>query len=924
MVSLSVDADESVYNDILVKVKNNVLGSLTFTNGSPVRQAKLINRFQAKAKLPLLIGQETEWTLSTIDSLLNFPSPLLLGAIRNDSLLYALGAEIARQMKLLGLHINFASLHDHQSKTPNQIIDYHTLGENNLRVANKASALVRGMRDNEILTCIKYFTLKGVTITDVQKGWPVISPRIDSIKMYPFQKLIDQDVSGIISASAEVPLLLYQPVNLAKKNNYNATVLSSLFVGDWLKKEMNFKGLSYADVRSTKSIAEKFKEGDAEMFTFQTGNDVLMNPYDISAAIRRIKKLIRKDERYQNQLNTSVRKILAAKFDAGLWKKQVVPTDNLLARLNTIESQLLNQKLLQATATVLQNKNKTLPIRILENKKFAYITTEGSEPTDAFYNALTRYVNIDFHDLANQTDVVQFTKELSEHAVIIVGIFPQTSPASIERLTGIFKNLPPTSEVILSDFGNELFLSTMSQFPTVLTGYMPTKQMKQIVAEVIFGGFKADGILPFTALALREGTSTVTEKINRLVYGFPEEAGMDSRVLSKIDSIAKQAIKKLATPGCQVLVARNGKVVYNKSFGFQTYENQSAVTDHTLYDLASLTKVSATLQAVMFMHEKGLIDINKKVSVYLPELKESNKKDITIIEMLTHQAGLVPFIPLWPQTMKDSIFLPHYYSRSRSASYPLQVASGLYTLPVMQDSIWSWIIKSKMGEKPPRTPYPYRYSDLGFMILQKLAERILNQPLNDFLQQNFYDPLGAQTTGFNPLEHFSKHTIAPTEQDNIYRKSLVVGTVHDERAAMMGGVSGHAGLFSNANDLAKLAQMLLQDGQYGGYQYYKPETVKLFSTKTFEKSRRGLGWDKPIQSDWSSPTSLMASPKTFGHTGFTGTCLWVDPEFNLIYIFLSNRVFPDRNNKLLNTNIRTRIQDVIYQSIFINCDSTVP
>jgi CubicO group peptidase (beta-lactamase class C family) len=320
----------------------------------------------------------------------------------------------------------------------------------------------------------------------------------------------------------------------------------------------------------------------------------------------------------------------------------------------------------------------------------------------------------------------------------------------------------------------------------------------------------------------------------------------------------------------------------------------------------------------MFMHEKGLIDIHKKVSVYLPELKRSNKKDMTIIELLTHQAGLAPFIPLWPQTVKDTTFLPQYYSHTRTAAYPLQVAPKLYTSYVMRDSIWSWVIQSKLNEKPPRTPYPYKYSDLSFMILQKLAERILNQPLEDFLHQNFYEPLGAYTTGFNPLERFPVQHIAPTENDKIYRRAMVAGTVHDERAAMMGGVSGHAGLFSTANDLAKLGQMLLQEGQYGGYQYYKPETVRLFADRTF-KGRRGLGWDKPIQSDWSSPTSLSASPRTYGHTGFTGTCMWVDPEFDLVFVFLSNRVYPDRSSKLNSSNIRPRIQDVIYQAIFQYC-----
>ncbi len=252
------------------------------------------------------------------------------------------------------------------------------------------------------------------------------------------------------------------------------------------------------------------------------------------------------------------------------------------------------------------------------------------------------------------------------------------------------------------------------------------------------------------------------------------------------------------------------------------------------------------------------------------------------------------------------------------------VAESLYASTSMKDSLWNWIVNAKIREKPARTPYDYRYSDMGFYILQHLAEKMLNQPLEDFLQQNLYEPLGAFTTGYLPLQRFPVGQIAPTEKDQLFRKKLLVGTVHDQGAAMYGGIAGHAGLFSNANDLAKLGQMLLQGGNYGGYQFYKPETVQYFTQKQFDSSRRGLGWDKPVQSDWNSPTSLYASPRTFGHTGFTGTCIWVDPEFNLVYIFLSNRVHPSMtNNKLLNANIRSRIQDVVYQSIFKYCNQNL-
>jgi CubicO group peptidase (beta-lactamase class C family) len=484
--------------------------------------------------------------------------------------------------------------------------------------------------------------------------------------------------------------------------------------------------------------------------------------------------------------------------------------------------------------------------------------------------------------------------------------------------------LSASHQVIVCDFGYPGLIDLAEHFSAFITAYSYSPEMLKLVPQVIFGALPAKGQLPFTVSAnIKEGAGIETSFLKRFAYTVPEDAQMDGETLVGIETIANEAISTGATPGCHVLVARNGKVIYERSFGYLTYENKTPVTDETIYDLASVTKVSATLQAVMFLYEKGMIDINKKASSYLPELKRSNKSDFTLKDILTHQAGLWPFLPFWSQTIKDNQFIPEFYSKTRSDRYPLMVADSLYSPLSIRDSLWTWIIKSKVREKAARTPFDYRYSDMGFYILQHLAEKLLNQPIEDFIQQNLYEPLGASTTGYLPLQRFLFTQIAPTENDKLFRKSLLIGNVHDQGAAMLGGVAGHAGLFSNANDLAKLGQMLLQEGIYGGIQYYKPETVRTFTQKQFVTSHRGLGWDRPTGAPNGS-TSLNASQKTFGHTGFTGTCIWVDPEFNLVYVFLSNRVHPDMtNNKLINTNVRPRIHDVIYQSIFKYCQKHI-
>lgn len=508
--------------------------------------------------------------------------------------------------------------------------------------------------------------------------------------------------------------------------------------------------------------------------------------------------------------------------------------------------------------------------------------------------------------------------DLRAHDVVLVAVFPGTSGKALQNLMGVLQQADH-QQVLITDFGCKMFEQYAAKFPAVITGYSDEKDIVGMIPQVIFGAYPANGVTAVGYGDMPPGTGIRTRDLQRLAYSFPEDAGIDSETLNKISNIAQEAISSGSTPGCYVLVAKDGKVIYDNAFGHLTYEQKDPVTDETIYDLASLTKVAATLQAVMFMEERGLVDIYKKLSVYLPELRGTNKKDITIIDALTHQAGLAPFVPLWPLTLEGPALKPMYYSSQQNLSYPLQIGPTLFGSPILKDSVWSWIADSKMLEKPVRTPYTYRYSDLGFMMFKQLAERGLNQPLEEFLQQNFYEPLGAYSLGYTPLSRFPADMIAPTERDTLFRGSLLIGTVHDERAAMLGGVSGHAGLFGTANDLSKLAQMLLQEGSYGGLQYYKSETVRRFTSRQFASSRRGLGWDKPVPGEWNSPTSRFASPKTFGHTGFTGTCLWIDPEFNLVYIFLSNRVFPDRSDKLIQTNIRSRIQEVIYEAIFNYC-----
>lgn len=918
MVAIPARIDEEGISKIESQIKSKEIGSVVFDSLGPVQQGKFTNRFQAISEVPLLIAQDAPIGLGQRrDSTVHLPDPYVIGAARSDSMAYLVGKEIARKMKLLGAHMNISSFADIVTSYHDSLSRY-SFGQDRRRVASKAIAFMRGLEDNGALAVVKNFTISGATITGIENDLPVFSASVDTVKTFAFYKLLQENISGLMSTSSSFPMF-YGDKDLVRKNNFDAATLSLMFTGKWLKKTSGYNGLSVVALHNKKETDEKNK-GDDEVLAFQAENELIIARDDIGPAIRKIKRLIKKDEYYELVLSRSVRKVLTAKYDAGLWQKPFVVTDNLVAKLNSPNAKIASQKLYEAAVTVVQDKQGVLPISTLENKHFLYLNTTSKESGE-LYEYLSKYVHTGYAILGDDIKVNTFVDSLREGHTIVIGIFPETPASVLKKVLALVQRSVPTHEVILCDFGNDSFIESKLPDATIITGYLPVSESLRAVPQIIFGGLKADGLLPYTrSTQAIAGIGIQTKALQRLTYSIPEDAAMDSKTLKKIEAIVNEAISIRATPGCQILVARNGKVIYDKSFGRLTYEGQDSVTSDNIYDLASLTKVSATLQTVMFMYEKGLIDLNKKLSYYLPELKHTNKKDITLVEMLTHQAGLAPFIPMWTETVKDNVFLPQYYSRVQSESYPLQVSPDLYAAPVIRDSVWVWIGESKLQTKPPRTPYSYQYSDLGFLLFQRLAEKIFNQPIDEFLSQNLYEPLGAYTTGFTPLKRFPAQQIAPTEDDKIYRKTHIAGTVHDERAAMMGGVAGHAGLFSNSTDLAKLGQMLLQKGTYGGYQYYKPETVELFTAKQFDHSRRGLGWDKPIQSEWNSPTSLKASPKTFGHTGFTGTCIWVDPEFNLVYIFLSNRVYPDRSGKLITSNIRSRIQDVVYESIFEYCN----
>lgn len=914
MIPLDGSGDQNDIEKTLNAIRKNRIGGVVVSGGGPVRMARTINALQSENEVPVLVGMNAEQGAgAVIDSVLKFPDPIALGAVRDDSLSWFLGEQVGKQLNLLGVHINFAPTADLSTSFINPELFVDSYGENKDRVTKKIVTYQAGLRQQGVICIAKYYPDNGIRVTDFRKGEPLVQSSTDPSRLYPLQIMIDHHLAGVVTAYEHEVIFPTKKRRFADRKKVLSDALPTLYSGTYLRQQVNLKGLVFSFIPDIRELNKKYKAGDAEVFAFQAGNDVLLFPQNINATIRKMRRAIRKNKSLEKQLDESVRKILALKYDAGLNTKKLLETTNLTTRLNNINSTVLRNTLIERSITVVRDDQGDVPVKELD-RSFASLAIGGSNES-VLTDYLSEYVPVARYIMKSDTSGLFLT--LQKHDVIIAAIYPDGDSLAVSY-KHILERLSTRKKVIAVLFDSPARLSQLEQLPIIVQAYGPDDDVQKIVAQIIFGARTASGMLPVSVTnTLKEGSGIQTTSLARLGYDLPEMAGMNPELLNNVTHIANSAIAQKAIPGCQVIIARKGKIVYDGNFGWQTYDQKNPITRNSIYDLASVTKVTATLQVSMFLYERGMLDIYKKASYYLPELDSTNKKDLIVKDILTHQAGLIPFIPFWVQTVKDSVLLPEYYSHERSEAYPLQIAPSLFGIKSLPDSLWKWSINSRLREKPVRTPYNYIYSDIGLYIMHHINEKLINQPQQDFLRQNLYDPLGAETMGYLPLERFDASRIVPTENDKLFRRELLVGTVHDEGAAMLGGLAGHAGNFSNATDLLKLGQMLLQKGYYGGSRYYKPETIDYFTAKQFDTSRRGLGWDKPVQSDWASPTSVLASPRTFGHTGFTGTCIWIDPEFDLVFVFLSNRVYPTRNNnKLSSLNIRSRMQDVIYQSIF--------
>ncbi len=913
MVAAYSNKDTVHFKGIDKLIQESKIGGLIFFQGGPVRQVKLSNRFQSKSKIPLFIGSDAEWGLSMrLDSTYRYPWNMTLGAIQDMKLLEKVGLQMGKQSKRLGLQFNFAPVLDINTNPRNPIIGFRSFGEDKFKVTERAIALMKGVQSQGIFSTGKHFPGHGDTETDSHKGLPTINfskERLMDVEFYPYKKMFHEGLSSVMVAHLNVPSLESRP-NYPSSISYNV-------VTDILQKELGFKGLVFTDALNMKSVSNFKLPSEINFEAFMAGNDVLLFPEDVPLAIEKFKLAYSANLFSDERLAFSVKKILKFKYKAGLNSYKPIATENLYNDLNSSENDALQYELYENAVTVLKNTAAVLPIKNLDKQKIAYVKI-GDDSNDAFVSTLKKYADV---TVVADTNLDSLQVKLQAFTTVIIGYHKSDVAFRNDDLKSneLFKInfLAKNNNVILDVFAKPyslLPITNFDDFEGLVVSYQNSTIAQIVSAELIFGAIESKGKLPVsinTSFKVNDGLAT--EKLNRLGFTTPENVGMNAEILSKIDAIANKAINGKMTPGIQVLVARKGKVIYQKSFGHHTYDKTIKVQDSDIYDVASLTKILATLPNVMLQYDQQKINLETTLGTMSPIFKDSNKANINFKDLLSHYAGLAAGIPFYKATMDKSKFPSEVYFRKTSEEqFSKRMTDSLFIRNDFSDTIMKMIVKSKLSLKKE-----YKYSDLTFMILKDYLEKTTGKTLDILIQENFYRSLGMNNSSFNPLGKFDKNRIPPTETDTYFRHQLLQGYVNDLSAALEGGVSGHAGVFSNAMDVAKIMELYLQKGNYGNQQYFSEKTFEDFNTCYFcaAGNRRGVGFDKP-QLGAEGPTCGCASMTSFGHTGYTGTMAWADPETQIVYVFLSNRTFPIAGeNRLSKENIREDIQKVIYEAI---------
>lgn len=924
-VRAHIDKDTAYENTVERLIQRHKVGGVCFFNvlhsGTVEKQAMLTNRYQAAgARVPLFVSLDAEWGLGMRlkETTISYPRQMMLGAVQDNRLLYDMGREIARQCLRAGVNVSYSPVADVNNNAANPVINDRSFGEDRYNVAAKCYQYMMGLQDGGVLASAKHFPGHGDTNTDSHHDIPMIPynrNRIDSLELFPFRILAQYGIGSVMVGHLQVPAL--------DNREHRPSSLSRPTISGLLREEMGFEGLIFTDAMEMRGVTKYYKPGEADVEALRAGVDMLLLPGDVDAALSAIRQAVADSTLDRKQLEASVKRILRAKYRLGLTKPQQVELKNLRRDLNMPSSIDLKRQLVAAALTLVRDRTDFVGFDDLEKFKFATLALGDTNRTVFQKNcalyAPMRHFNAGKMFTPEQEQ--QLLDSLGRYDVTFVSLHNMRSYAAdnfglTDTQINFIRRLCEVTTVSLTVFGNPYCLRYFDHVPILLEAYNEDANTQELAAQALFGANDLKGTLPVTVCGAAQYGQGVQKHWPqpRLGYALPESVGMNSDTLQLLDSLMRIVIGAGAAPGAQILVAKNNKIVWHKAYGRHTYEAQSPVVRlDDLFDLASVTKVAATTISAMRLKDEGKLSLDSAIQTYLPELRNSNKKELTLREIMAHHAALQAWIPFYQQTLTpEKLPAPNVYNSMASADFNVPVGPELYMTHAWVDSVWNQIFVSNL--RPNKS---YKYSDLGLYLTARSVKNLSKMPVDIFAEHWYYKPLGMSTTMYNPWQRGLALRCAPTEEDRYFRQRRVQGYVHDMGAAMLGGVSGHAGLFSSANDLAKLFQMLLNGGSYFGRRYLNPETVKEFTTRYPLSTRRGIGFDlKELDARESQNMSELAGPNTFGHLGFTGTCVWADPDQDLIFVFLSNRTYPTMdNNKMGNENYRPKLQSIVYRAL---------
>lgn len=913
------------------EIKEYAIGGILFSSGKADKQVQLTNLAQKWSHIPLLITFDGEWGLTMrLKDMPVFPKNRILGCISNDSLIYKYGKEVARELKEVGVHVNFAPVADIDNNPDNPVINVRSFGSNPQEVGRKVAAYIKGLQDGGIMAVCKHFPGHGDTNVDSHKALPILKfdrQRLDSIELYPFRKGIEAGVAGIMAGHLQVPELSDRPASVSQS-----------IISNTLRQELKFGGLVFTDALEMKGIAEH--SDNVCVDALLAGNDMLLVPRNLKKSMSSVLQAVKDKQISEKLIEEKCRKVLTYKYALGLTTTPYINEIEINKRICTEEAARLSEELSQAAVTVLKDSAEMLPLNATLSENALLSISPSLAKAYPFYHQLKESIPVSWIH-AHPDSINTIRERLRPVQQVIISIHQKDYCKYIPLIDELAKDKPVAIAYFTEQDSLSKAQSILNHASAVVLAHTDTEKLQHYVADVMTGKNKADGKLSVDiGNKWKSGTGITIDPEHPYSYR-PEDFGMNSTTLSQIDNIAQEGIKDKAYPGCHILILKEGYPIYNKCFGTFTYSSQREIRENDLFDLASVSKVAGTLLAVMKLYDEGRFGLTDKISKYVSWLQNTDKKNITIEELLFHESGLPAYLNFYEEAIdkkalrselikkkRDAIhriqidenqFVPaiipfkkEFVSPHKSQTYSIRLSDSLYLNPAFHQ-----LMRHKIAQAPLKG-HSYRYSCINFMLLKEMVESLSATSMDTYLDSIFYKPMGLTHTTYNPTKRFDKNRILPTSARDFVRRIPLQGEVNDEAAAFWGGVSGNAGLFSTAHDVATLFQMLLDKGMCGDRRYLSRATCDLFLNMKSKNSRRGLGFDKPdTNKPDSSPCAPEAPASVFGHTGFTGTAVWADPDNELIFIFLSNRTYPtafDHKN-ILKDNIRPRMQQVMYHAL---------